>query len=53
VTLTRLARPARVIDLAPDRDDGYDLTDWLGERGQLALTELRCELGGSASSELA
>ena len=23
---------ARVIDLAPGRDDGYDLTDWLAER---------------------
>jgi hypothetical protein len=23
---------ARVVDLAPGRDDGYDLTDWLAER---------------------
>jgi hypothetical protein len=44
---------ARMIDLAPGRDDGYDLTDWLGERRQLVLTELTCALDGSASSELA
>lgn len=23
---------ARMVDLAPGRDDGYDLTDWLAER---------------------
>jgi hypothetical protein len=26
---------ARVIDLRPGRDDGYDLTDWLAERPTL------------------
>ena len=27
----------RVLDLAPDRDDGYDLADWLEERTQLQV----------------
>jgi DNA primase len=31
---------ARVIDLAPGRDGGYDLTDWLGERRGLDRHEL-------------
>jgi hypothetical protein len=30
--------PAAAIDLAPDRDDGYDLSDWLTQRRELPLT---------------
>jgi hypothetical protein len=44
---------ARVIDLPPDRDDGYDLTDWLGERRHVAVRELACALGAPAGSEVA
>jgi hypothetical protein len=36
----------RVIDLAPDREDGYDLTDWLADRRHDALRELTSALGG-------
>jgi hypothetical protein len=44
---------ARVIDLAPGREDGYDLTDWLADRRHVAVRELACALGASAGSELA
>ena len=44
---------ARVVDLAPDREDGYDLTDWLAERRDAAVSELTCALGAGAGSELA
>jgi DNA primase len=30
--LTDAARTVTIADLAPDRQDGYDLTDWLDER---------------------
>jgi hypothetical protein len=30
----------RMLDLAPDRDDGYDLTDWLRDRGGSELDRL-------------
>jgi hypothetical protein len=39
----------QVVDLAPDREDGYDLTDWLAERRDAAVSEL----GAGAGSELA
>ena len=39
---------ARVIDLARERDDGYDLTDWLADRRHIALRELACTLGAPA-----
>jgi hypothetical protein len=42
-----------VVDLAPDREDGYDLTDWLAERRHVAVRELACALGAPAGSELA
>jgi DNA primase len=35
----------RVVDLAHDRHDGYDLTDWLDERHGLARDRVRAELG--------
>ena len=44
---------ARVIDLASDREDGYDLTDWLADRRHDALSELALALGAPAGSELA
>jgi len=44
---------ARVIDLAPGRADGYDLTDWLADRRDLAVRELAGALGVPASSEVA
>lgn len=31
----------RIVDIAPDRDDGYDLTDWLMNNGSSALEALR------------
>ncbi len=37
----------QVIDLAPGRDDGYDLTDWLLERSSLAVDLVNAELGAS------
>ncbi len=43
---------ARVIDLAPGRADGYDLTDWLADRRDLALGDLAGALGAPASSEV-
>lgn len=46
-------RIGRVVDLAPDREDGYDLTDWLAERRHVAVRELACALGAPAGSELA
>jgi hypothetical protein len=36
----------RVLDLAPDRNDGYDLTDWL-------LDEERSEVGVAMSETIA
>jgi hypothetical protein len=42
-----------VIDLASDREDGYDLTDWLADRRHDALSELALALGAPAGSELA
>jgi DNA primase len=44
---------ARVIDLAPGRADGYDLTDWLADRRDLARRKLASALGAPASSEVA
>jgi hypothetical protein len=44
---------ARVVDLAPGRADGYDLTDWLADRRDLALGELAGTLGAPASREVA
>ena len=35
---------AVVIDLAPNREDGYDLSDWLLERRGLSLPEIRSRL---------
>jgi len=34
-----------IIDLARDRADGYDLTEWLAERAELSTRELRRALG--------
>jgi hypothetical protein len=44
---------ARVIDLGPGGEDGYDLTDWLADRRHVAVRELACALGAPAGSELA
>jgi hypothetical protein len=38
--LAGVARP-RVVDLAPGREDGYDLTDWLIDQRSVSLKELR------------
>ena len=34
-----------IVDLAPDRHDGYDLTDWLDERRGQARERVRTGLG--------
>lgn len=44
---------ARVTDLVPGRVDGYDLTDWLADRRDLALAELADALGAPTSTEVA
>lgn len=38
--LVRVGVDARVVDLDPNRDDGYDLTDYLIDAGELALAAL-------------
>ena len=40
VSLLELGVDVRVVDLAPERDDGYDLTDYLKAQGAGALREL-------------
>jgi hypothetical protein len=37
-----------IIDLAPDRDDGYDLTDWLHDHHARPPERIRAALGGHA-----
>jgi DNA primase len=44
---------ARVIYLPPGRADGYDPTDWLADRRDLAVTELAGALGAPIGSEVA
>jgi AAA domain len=39
-SLLELGVDVRMVDLAPDRDDGYDVTDYLLEQGVDALREL-------------
>jgi len=41
--LAEVANP-QIVDLAPERDDGYDLTDWLLERSNLAVDLVSAEL---------
>jgi hypothetical protein len=40
--LAHAGADARIVDLAPDRDDGYDLSDWLGAGNNPALLSARC-----------
>jgi DNA primase len=42
-----------IIDLARDRQDGYDLTDWLDARANLAASDLRRALGAPRRSTCA
>ena len=34
-----------IIDLAPDREDGYDLADWLSDRRDWPVERMRAALG--------
>jgi hypothetical protein len=42
--LTDVARTVTIADLAPDRQDGYDLTDWLHGHRHLRHHTLQCML---------
>jgi hypothetical protein len=42
--LTDVARTVTIADLAPDRQDGYDLTDWLHGHRHLRHHTLQCIL---------
>jgi DNA primase len=44
---------ARVIDLAPGREDGYDLTDWLADHRHVAVGELAVALGARVAGRVA
>jgi hypothetical protein len=39
----------RIVDLARNRMDGYDLTEWLADRERLSAQELRRPLGAPAA----
>jgi hypothetical protein len=41
----------RILDLAPLRADGYDLTDWLLERAELADRSLGTRLAGAGTAQ--
>ncbi|MBV9334931.1 MAG: hypothetical protein JO243_03480 [Solirubrobacterales bacterium] len=40
--------PGSVIDLAPDRDDGYDLIDWLHDHHAWPPERIRAAYGNYA-----
>ena len=42
--LTDVARAVSIADLAPDRQDGYDLTDWLHGHRHLRHHTIQCML---------
>ena len=44
---------ARVIDIAPGREDGYDLTDWLADHRHVPDRELAMALGAPVTSRVA
>ena len=46
--LAQTARSVVVVELAPERTDGYDLTDWLSERANLPVREIAAALGWAA-----